>query len=145
MTLPRIASLVPSLTELLFALGLGPQLVARTGFCIHPADAVRAVPKVGGTKDVNLAKLMRLAPTHVLVNVDENRLETVQALIRTEGEVILVYRSSGILGLPIYDRYVLGQQYCMSGEVARGAGVPTVDKKYCPVRKCVESEIFRAR
>ena len=49
------------------------------------------------------------------------------------------------LGLPIYDRYVLGQQYCMSGEVARGAGVPTVDKKYCPVKKCVESEIFRAR
>ena len=71
--------------------------------------------------------------------------ETVQALIRTEGAVILVYRSTGILGLPIYDRYVQGQQYCPSGEVARGAGVPTVDKKYCPVRKCVESEIFRAR
>ena len=47
--------------------------------------------------------------------------------------------------LTAYDRYVLGQQYCPSGEVARGAGVPTVDKKYCPVRKCVESEIFRAR
>lgn len=71
--------------------------------------------------------------------------ETVQALIRAEGAVILVYRSTGVLGLPIYDRYVLSQQYCLSGEVARGAGVPTVDKKYCPVRKCVESEIFRAR
>ena len=71
--------------------------------------------------------------------------ETVQALIRTEGAAILVYRSTGILGLPIYDRYVQGQQYCPSGEVARGAGVPTADKKYCPVRKCVESEIFRAR
>lgn len=71
--------------------------------------------------------------------------ETVQALIRAEGAVILVYRSTGILGLPIYDRYVEGQQYCLSGEVVRGAGVPTVDKKYCPVRKCVESEIFRAR
>ncbi len=71
--------------------------------------------------------------------------ETVQALTRTEGEVILVYRSSGILGLPIYDRYVESQKYCMGGEVARGAGVPTVDKKYCPVKKCVESEIFRAR
>lgn len=71
--------------------------------------------------------------------------ETVQALIRTEGSVILVYRSKGILGLPIYDRYVLGQQYCESGEVARGAGVPTMDMDYCPVRKCVESEIFRAR
>lgn len=77
---PRIASLVPSLTELLFELGLGPWLVARTGFCIHPRDAVAAVPKVGGTKDVNLAKLRRLAPTHVLVNIDENRRETVDAI-----------------------------------------------------------------
>lgn len=80
MNAPRIASLVPSLTELLVVLGLGPQLVARTGFCVHPADAVKGVPKVGGTKDVNLAKLRRLAPTHVLVNVDENRLDTVEAI-----------------------------------------------------------------
>jgi hypothetical protein len=77
---PRIASLVPSLTELLFALGLGARLVARTGFCVRPADAVREVPKVGGTKDVNLHKLRRLAPTHVLVNIDENRRDTVDAI-----------------------------------------------------------------
>src|SRR5450755_3211567 len=76
----RIASLVPSLTELVFALGLGERLVARTGFCIHPAARVGAVAKVGGTKDVNLAKLRRLRPTHVLVNVDENRRETVEAI-----------------------------------------------------------------
>ena len=78
--MPRIASLVPSLTELVFALGLGERLVARTGFCVHPSDRVGAVAKVGGTKDVNLAKLRQLAPTHVLVNVDENRLETVEAI-----------------------------------------------------------------
>src|SRR5262245_42845771 len=77
---PRIASLVPSLTELVAALGLAPFLVARTGFCIHPAEVVRSVPKVGGTKDVNLPKLRRLAPTHVIVNIDENRLETVEAI-----------------------------------------------------------------
>ena len=76
----RIASLVPSLTELLVELGLQDRLVARTGFCIHPAAVLREVPKVGGTKDVNLAKLQRLAPTHVLVNVDENRLETIDAI-----------------------------------------------------------------
>jgi len=85
----RIASLVPSLTELLVALGLGPNLVARTGFCIHPAAALRDVPKVGGTKDVNLAKLARLAPTHVLVNIDENRRDTADAL-RDMGVALMV-------------------------------------------------------
>lgn len=77
---PRIASLVPSLTELVVALGLRDRLVARTGFCIHPAQALRDVAKVGGTKDVDLVKLQRLAPTHVLVNVDENRRETADAM-----------------------------------------------------------------
>lgn len=77
---PRIASLVPSLTELVVELGLLDALVARTGFCIHPAELLRDVPKVGGTKDVNLAKLQALAPTHVLVNVDENRRDTVDAI-----------------------------------------------------------------
>ncbi|MEO7150632.1 MAG: helical backbone metal receptor [Burkholderiaceae bacterium] len=77
---PRIASLVPSVTELVVALGLARWLVARTGYCIHPAAAVAAIPKVGGTKTVNLVKLRRLMPTHVIVNRDENRRETVDAL-----------------------------------------------------------------
>lgn len=87
----RIASLVPSLTELVCALGLVDALVARTGFCIHPRGALRAVPKVGGTKDVKLDRLRALAPTHVLVNVDENRLETVQALREFVPEVIVTH------------------------------------------------------
>ena len=70
---------------------------------------------------------------------------TVQALVATEGAVILTYRSSSILGLPIYDRYVRSRQYCRSNEVLRQAGVPTTDRKYCPVRKCVESDIFISR
>jgi len=77
---PRIASLVPSLTETVFALGLGDRLVGRTGFCIHPKEQVAAVAKVGGTKDVRLDRLRRLAPTHVLVNIDENRRETIDAI-----------------------------------------------------------------
>ena len=85
----RIASLVPSVTELLVALGLGPHLVARTGFCIHPAAALADVPKVGGTKDVRLNALRQLAPSHVVVNVDENRLETVGA-VRLWGVQVVV-------------------------------------------------------
>jgi ABC-type Fe3+-hydroxamate transport system substrate-binding protein len=76
---PRIASLVPSLTELLFALGLGPCVVARTGFCVHPRAGVRGVPKIGGTKNPDLARLAALAPTHLVVNVDENRRDVVDA------------------------------------------------------------------
>ena len=52
--------------------------------------------------------------------------ETVQALIRTEGSVILVYRSRGVLGLPIYDRYVRGQQDC---EPARSRGGGRADRR----------------
>ena len=87
----RIASLVPSLTELLVALGLRDHIVARTGFCIHPAEAVRDIPKVGGTKDVNLAKLRKLAPTHVLINVDENRLDVAQALREFVPHVVVTH------------------------------------------------------
>jgi ABC-type Fe3+-hydroxamate transport system substrate-binding protein len=76
----HIVSLVPSITELLFDLGIGDRVVGRTGFCIHPRDAVRDVPKVGGTKDVKLGALRALAPTHVIVNVDENEAATVDAI-----------------------------------------------------------------
>jgi len=78
--LTRIVSLVPSLTELVCALGLAGELVGRTGFCVHPKDTVRRIPKVGGTKDVNLDKVRALTPTHVILNVDENRKETADAL-----------------------------------------------------------------
>ena len=87
----RIACLVPSLTELLFALGLGERVVARTGFCIHPRDAVRRVPKVGGTKDVDLAALAAARPTHLVVNVDENRREVVDAARRFVPHVIVTH------------------------------------------------------
>lgn len=76
----RIVCLVPSITEALFALGLGAFVVGRTGFCIHPAPIIRGTPKVGGTKDVNLEKIRRLAPTHVIVNIDENEKPVADAL-----------------------------------------------------------------
>jgi len=87
----RIASLVPSVTELVVALGLASSLIARTGYCIHPAAALAGVPKVGGTKSVNLAKLERLAPTHVIVNVDENRHDTLLALREFVPEILVTH------------------------------------------------------
>lgn len=68
---PRIVSLVPSLTELLFDLDLGDRVVGRTAFCRHPRGRVRSAVSVGGTKRVDLDRLAGLAPTHVVVNIDE--------------------------------------------------------------------------
>jgi ABC-type Fe3+-hydroxamate transport system substrate-binding protein len=87
----RIACLVPSLTELLFAMGLGSNVVARTGFCVHPRDHVKAVTKVGGTKNPDLARLRARAPTHLVVNVDENRREDVDAAREFVPHVIVTH------------------------------------------------------
>jgi predicted Fe-S protein YdhL (DUF1289 family) len=87
----RIVCLVPSITELICDLGLSSQLVGRTGFCIHPWETVRLIPKVGGTKDVKLDRVRELAPTHVIVNIDENRRETADALAEFVPNVIVTH------------------------------------------------------
>ncbi len=87
----RIVSLVPSLTELLCDLGLARSIVGRTGYCIHPAAAVKDIPKVGGTKTVNVAKIRALAPTHLVVNVDENEKPTVDALAAFVPHVVVTH------------------------------------------------------
>ena len=76
----RIVSLCPSLTELVFDLGRGGELVGRTKFCIHPADRVGAVEKVGGTKNPKIDRIVELAPDLVLLNAEENRREDAEAL-----------------------------------------------------------------
>ena len=75
----RILSLVPSITELLFDLNLASSLVGRTHYCVHPKNDIDAFPSVGGTKKVVLDRVRELAPTHVIVNVDENTKEQVWA------------------------------------------------------------------
>lgn len=87
----RIVSLVPSITELLFDLGVGDRVVGRTPFCIHPRDAVANVPRVGGTKTPRLDRIRALEPTHVVVNVDENRREDADALAAFVPDVVVTH------------------------------------------------------
>jgi hypothetical protein len=101
-TEPRIVCLVPSITELLCDLGLGGQLVGRTGFCIHPWETVRHIPKVGGTKDVLMDRVRELAPTHVVVNVDENRKEDAEALAEFVPRVVVTHPQSPRDNLDLY-------------------------------------------
>ncbi|MGD9952363.1 MAG: helical backbone metal receptor [Burkholderiales bacterium] len=100
-----MVSLVPSLTELVCALGLGDELVGRTGFCVHPRQLVRRVPKVGGTKSVDLDKVRALAPTHVILNVDENRKETAEALARFVPHVVVTHPLGPLDNLALYRQF----------------------------------------
>ena len=100
----RIVSLVPSITELVCELGLADQLVGRTGFCIHPQETLKSIPRVGGTKSVNLKKIRALAPTHVIVNVDENRKETADALAGFVPNVIVTHPLAPLDNLSLYRR-----------------------------------------
>lgn len=98
----RIVSLVPSITELLFDLGLGALVVGRTGFCVHPEPAVRAVPKVGGTKDVKLDALRALRPSHVIVNVDENDAGAVEAMRHFVPHIVVTHPNAPEDNLALY-------------------------------------------
>ncbi|OAJ60361.1 cobalamin-binding protein [Paraburkholderia ginsengiterrae] len=98
----RIVSLVPSITELLFALGLDRQIVGRTGFCVHPRDKVRQVPKVGGTKAIKLDAIRALRPTHLIVNIDENERETVEQLRAFVPHIVVTHPQTPQDNLALY-------------------------------------------
>lgn len=105
----RIVSLVPSLTELICDLGLREQLVGRTGFCVHPKAALREVPKVGGTKTVDIERVRSLRPTHLIVNVDENEKPTVDALRQFVPQVVVTHPIEVADNLELYQR--LGRMF----------------------------------
>jgi ABC-type Fe3+-hydroxamate transport system substrate-binding protein len=76
----RIVSLVPSITEWLFEIGLADAVVGATKFCIHPKDAVQKVTRIGGTKTPNHAAIEALKPDLIIANKEENTREDVEQL-----------------------------------------------------------------
>lgn len=76
----RVVSLVPSVTESLFDLHLADRLVGITDYCVYPADGVAQLPRVGGTKNPDVARIIELRPDLVIANQEENRREDVAAL-----------------------------------------------------------------
>lgn len=87
----RIVSLVPSLTEALFAFGLGERIAGVTRFCVEPAAGVAAKARVGGTKHVDVQTVRSLEADLVLANVEENTKQDVDALEAAGIPVFLTY------------------------------------------------------
>lgn len=74
----RIICLVPSLTELLFDLGLENSIVGLTKFCVHPKHARKSKKVVGGTKQIKVDKIKALKPDIILCNKEENSVDIVK-------------------------------------------------------------------
>ena len=110
----RIVCLVPSITELLCDLGLADNLVGRTGFCVHPKEAVRHIAKVGGTKTVDLAKVRSLVPSHVIVNIDENEKPAADALATFVPHVVVTHPLAPLDNLALYR--LIGGLFGRAGE-----------------------------
>ncbi|HEX3108729.1 MAG TPA: helical backbone metal receptor [Thermoanaerobaculia bacterium] len=66
----RVVSLVPSLTETLFDLGAGADVVGITDWCIFPEGLT--LPRVGGTKNPRIDEIRALQPDIVYMNQEEN-------------------------------------------------------------------------
>jgi ABC-type Fe3+-hydroxamate transport system substrate-binding protein len=74
-------SLVPSLSEALFAFGLGERIVGVTRFCVEPREGVAGKAKVGGTKNLDVAAVEAMRPDLIIASAEENRAEDVRRLI----------------------------------------------------------------
>ena len=77
----RIVSLAPSLTETLFALGLGNRVVGVTDYCQHPSEAMTKA-KVGGIINPSLERIVSLRPDLVFVTSEGNKYEIIEQLSR---------------------------------------------------------------
>ena len=129
----RIVSLVPSATEMIFALGGEARLVGRTDFCDHPAAAA-AKPSVGGMINPNLETIVTLKPDLVIVTSSGNRAETFTQLTR--------------LRIPVYQ--VAAERIAEVKDVARRLGTLTgresavgplldqIDRRVARVREAVK-------
>ncbi|MFM7024051.1 MAG: ABC transporter substrate-binding protein [Flavobacteriales bacterium] len=78
----RIISVVPSLTELLFDLGLKEEVVGITKFCIHPDEWLHSKTRIGGTKQLNIEAIKKLNPDLIIANKEENEKEQILELAK---------------------------------------------------------------
>ena len=116
----RIVSLVPSLTELLFALDLQAQVVGRTAFCIEPEGLIDAIPVVGGTKTSELDKLAALRPSHVLVNIDETPKELAEQIGALGARIVVTHPNSPADNIPLFQ--LIGGLFGRHAQAARLVG-----------------------
>src|SRR5688572_8393047 len=88
----RIVSLVPNVTEILFAIGAGPQVVAVSNYDIEPPE-VRSLPTVGALLDPDTEKIISLRPDLVITYGSQADL---QSQLKSANIPSFDYRHAGL-------------------------------------------------
>jgi iron complex transport system substrate-binding protein len=91
----RIISLVPSVTEIIFALGAGSRVVAVSSYDTYPPE-VKALPNVGALIDPNVERILSLKPDLVVIYGSQDDLK--QQLAKA-GIDVFAYRHAGLAGV----------------------------------------------
>jgi len=92
----RVVSLIPSMTESLFDLGVGDRVVGVTDHCTPPEEDQLRLQRVGGTKKPNLEAVRILRPDLVIANQEENSEDSVRALSESGLTVWLTFPKSTV-------------------------------------------------
>jgi len=127
----RIVSLVPSVTEDLFAVGGEDRLVGVTDFCDWP-PAARDKPRVGGMVGPNLETIVALRPDLVIATDEGNSQSTFDQLARLGVPVYVVRARRLEQAIEVLDR--MGE---LTGRTA--AVAPLVERLRARVRRVVEA------
>jgi iron complex transport system substrate-binding protein len=88
----RIVSLVPNVTEILFAIGAGPQVVAVSNYDVEPPE-VRSLPTVGALLDPDTEKIISLRPDLVVTYGSQADL---QSQLKSANIPFFDYRHGGL-------------------------------------------------
>src|SRR5262245_61809497 len=96
----RVVSLCPSITETIVAIGGLKAIAGVTRYCTRPSGMLWGVPRVGGTKSPDIARILDLKPDIVFANAEENRREDVEAL-RAEGVEVDVTMLTTVRDVPL--------------------------------------------
>ncbi len=143
----RVVSLIPSVTEICFALGAGDRIVGITRFCTEPPAGVAGKVRVGGEKNPDLDLIRSLQPDLVIANVEENRKADVEALAgsgipvyiifpRTVGEGAGLLRDlGGLLGEPTAGDALAARVEAALEEVAGLRAGRRPVRVFCPIWK----------
>jgi len=124
----RIISLIPAVTEMLFAIGAGPQLVAVSSFDEYPHE-VKTLERVGALLDPNLERILALKPDLVIVYGSQ---EDLIAQLTRAGIPIFSYRHAGLAGVTVTITQV-GDRVGRSGEAA--TLVRQIDERMADIKR----------